>query len=94
MLKPITFVLEVCKDHMGVPSKLGVESDAVREGAQHEICPKTVCVCYHKKYFYPDCQLPFLLLEFVRHPCTIRGVNVQISYTVAFMSAKEFTRAC
>ncbi len=36
-----------------------------------------------------------LLLKFVRDLCTMHRVNVQqISYTEAFMSAKEFTKAC
>ncbi len=78
---------------MGVPSKLGVASRG--GGITAWNMSKNCVFCYHtRNYLYLDCPLSFLLLKFVRDPCTIHRVNVQISYTVAFMSAKEFTKAC
>ncbi len=54
-----------------------------------------LCVCYHtRNYIYLNYPLPFLLLKFVIDPCTMHRVNIQIYYTVAFMSAIEFTKAC
>ena len=34
VIKPITFVLEVFNDHMGLPIKLGVESDVQGGGSK------------------------------------------------------------
>ncbi len=84
VFKPITSALEVCKDHMGIPSKLIVESDAPGGGCGWGLRERSMNYVQKLCVFVTTQEIIFTLIAHC-HFCSLNLLeilhNAQSKYT-------------